>query len=137
MFFTADDYVDILNRYFLPSLEMLGLYPPEDGRRIRLAQDNCSIHRARDVQQWFRVHNIELLDWPPYSPDLNIIENVWGRIVRNWENEDERTEAALDAHTKREWERYRGDVVYFENLATSMRDRIAAVREADGGHTPY
>ena len=116
---------------------MIGLYPPEDGQRIRLAQDNCAIHTARVVKNWFAQHRIEVLQWPPYSPDLNPIENIWGRIVKNWEGGNERTQAALDEHTKNEWERYRGDTAYFENLATSMRDRMAAVMEAHGGHTPY
>lgn len=43
-------------------------------------QDNASTHTARIVQDWLseftQEHNVELLDWPPYSPDLNPIENA-------------------------------------------------------------
>ena len=37
--------------------------------------DNAPIHTARAVKQW-------LSEWPPYSTDLNIIENVWGLLSR-------------------------------------------------------
>jgi hypothetical protein len=40
-------------------------------------QDNASIHTARVVRQWFADMAIPLTDWPPYSPDLNPIEQVW------------------------------------------------------------
>jgi transposase len=26
---------------------------------------------------WAEENGVELLDWPPYSPDLNPIENLW------------------------------------------------------------
>ncbi len=63
---TARIYEDILNRY-LPSII---------GPGNIFMQDNASIHRAYIIRDWFRDHNIELIDWPPYSPDLNLIENL-------------------------------------------------------------
>jgi transposase len=39
-------------------------------------QDNASIHTAKVVKKWFKDIGIPLLDWPPYSPDLNLIEQV-------------------------------------------------------------
>jgi transposase len=40
-------------------------------------QDNALIHTARVVRQWFADIAIPLTNWPPYSPDLNPIEQVW------------------------------------------------------------
>ena len=40
-------------------------------------QDNASIHTEHIVRGWFRGNGIETVEWPPYSPDLNPIENLW------------------------------------------------------------
>jgi transposase len=40
-------------------------------------QDNASIHIAHIIREWFQEHSIPLLDWLPYSPDLNPIEHIW------------------------------------------------------------
>ncbi|GFV71783.1 uncharacterized protein TNCV_778001 [Trichonephila clavipes] len=39
-------------------------------------QDNAQPHVARIVQRFFVNHQIELLPWPPRSPDLSPIENM-------------------------------------------------------------
>src|SRR5271163_4088598 len=46
--------------------------PPEEWW---LLQDNAPSHKARIVQDWLFNHGVKLLDFPPYSPDLNALEN--------------------------------------------------------------
>lgn len=62
---------------------------------------------------------LEVLDWPPQSPDLNPIEELW-------------------RHLKLRLGKYPAppsDVV--SNLVESMPRRIQAVLRARGGHTKY
>ena len=40
-------------------------------------QDNNFIYTAKTVKKQFEDIAILLLDWPPYSPDLNPIEYIW------------------------------------------------------------
>jgi transposase len=43
-------------------------------------QDNASIHTALTIQDWFRNAALICLDWPPYSPDLNLIKHAWAKL---------------------------------------------------------
>ena len=51
--------------------------------RIIFQQDNSSVYRSQDIQNWFRGQpDIEQIIWPPKSPDLNVVENMWAKLKK-------------------------------------------------------
>ncbi|GFW57673.1 hypothetical protein TNCV_2925921 [Trichonephila clavipes] len=45
-------------------------------------QDNARPHVVLIVQRFFVNHQIELLPWPAFSPDLSPIENIWSMVAQ-------------------------------------------------------
>lgn len=45
--------------------------------------DNASYHKSEELLKLFHNHKITLLFLPPYSPDLNPIEKLWGTIKQH------------------------------------------------------
>ncbi len=43
-------------------------------------QDNASLHTTQKVKHFFAEQKVRYTDWPPYSPDLNPIENTWHAV---------------------------------------------------------
>ncbi|CAH1991501.1 unnamed protein product [Acanthoscelides obtectus] len=63
---TADWYTIICLPIVITDLRKIN---PE--RRIILHQDNASSHTAQKTRQYLTEENVELLDHPPYSPDVS------------------------------------------------------------------
>lgn len=44
-------------------------------------QDGASPHRTETTVEWLDDHDVNLIDYPAYSLDINIMENVWGDMA--------------------------------------------------------
>ncbi len=68
----SEDFVSFLR-------EIRGANPE---KRIVVILDNFRTHHAKKVREGAEKLNIVLVYLPPYSPDLNPIENVWKSVKR-------------------------------------------------------
>jgi hypothetical protein len=100
-----------------------------------LLHDNDKKFKSNLVTAWLHNAGVSTLEFPPYSPDLNPIENLWHVVQRKVDNHACETREELEAALGKEWAAL--DPQLCRTLARSMPDRIAAVIEAEGWHTKY
>lgn len=83
------------------------------------------------------------MEWPPYSPDLNPIEQVWN-MTKNYiqvkypelSGGRQRSRNELRQIVKEAWD-HAANESDLEELTYSMPRRIKAVLDAEGGPTGY
>ena len=46
-------------------------------RELSFQQDNAKLHKGQAAMDFLANWGYEVLDWPPQSPDLFPIENIW------------------------------------------------------------
>ena len=111
-------------------------YIPNHKRGQILQQDGAPSHTSISTSKFLKAKKIKVLqDWPAQSPDMNIIEHVWGRMKEEaWKtkpnNLDELWEACKTAF-------FAIPDDFINKLYESLPNRMDAVLQAHGSHTRY
>jgi transposase len=121
-------YVSTLETHLLPFI---------DAEIQIFQQDNAPIHKSQYTMRWLEAQNIEVLDWPALSPDLNPIENVWGIMTqhvyaggRQYYSVEQLKKAILKA-----WDAITPETL--EALTLSMRKRCVQLISKRGAYISY
>lgn len=99
--------------------------------------DNAPAHRARITTQFLQANQINVLDWPPLSPDMSPIEHVWDELGRRVyaRNPPPQTIQQLQQALIAEWNNLPQQRI--SNKILSMRRRCNACIQANGSYTRY
>jgi hypothetical protein len=135
---TAGEYKEVLQNTLLPGGKKM--FTQQGISTWTLQQDNDPTHKcaAAEIEQYNQANasSVQLLQpWPPNSPDLNPIENMWALVQRQVDG--------LGCNTFEEFEAAVVDTIatmpkqHLVNLCDSMKKRLQAVVAAEGGLTKY
>jgi transposase len=126
---TAEKYVNLLCEKFVPWVRR-----KKRGKWI-FQQDNAQSHTANRSKAFLAEEKIECLTWPPYSPDLNPIENLWGLLKIRVDSRKPKTKDELRIIAREEWNSISMDAV--RNTILSLPARLEKVKAAEGGNIDY
>ena len=106
---------------------------------LLLIQDGALGHSAAFTREELRERGIELIFWPPFSPDLNPIEMAWN-WMKDW------IQGRYPDDINKNYDRLRDAVIaawraipeaFLDDLIEEMGARYQAVIDANGMHTKY
>ena len=100
-------------------------------------QDNAPCHKSKTTMTWLAQHGVVVMDWPPNSPDLNPIENIWGVLKQRLMCLGSLSKTQLIDNVQKIW---REDPTLFSmctTLVQSMHQRVSDVLKNHGGVIDY
>ncbi len=123
-------YQEVLEHFMLPAADQL--YGDAD---LIFQQHLAPAHSAKATSTWFKDYGIPVLNWPANSPDLNLIENLWGIVKRKMRYARPNNAEELKATIRATWALITPEQCH--RLIDSMPRRIAAVIQEKGAPTKY
>ena len=125
-------YINVLDENLLQSME--NTFGDRHTPFI-FQHDNAPVHKARNVERWLDQQEIQTIQWPAQSPDLNLIDNLWDHVKKQVQNDRPQNRDELITSIFRSW----GDITpnTIRTLYQSMPRRVGAVIRARGYPTKY
>ena len=101
-----------------------------------MQDDGAPCHQSKPLTKFVRDLDWNTLDWPPLSPDLNSIENLWSVLKKKVWTKHFASTVELEAKMISIWH---NDIEQdlLEKLAPSMSDCLSAVIKYHGVSTKY
>ncbi len=127
------NYMKILEEYFFDFWQTMS----EEMGLVLFQEDNAPIHTSNLAKNWRTDMGIEELPWPPQSPDLNPIEQIWKILkdsIQDRKPPVKRVED-LEGVLQEEWKRL--DLEKVNDLVESLPNRISEVIKQKGFNTHY
>jgi transposase len=126
-------YKDILQEYLLQTIDWYDL----DAEQVIFQHDNDPKHKSRSIQEWLGEQEFDVIEWPPQSPDLSPIENLWATLIRRLNQYESPPKGMIELWERVESEWNKIEAEECRRLVESMPDRIRAVLKAKGRWTKY
>jgi hypothetical protein len=137
---TGQEYKDVVLGTFLP--EGKRIFSARGISSWTLQQDNDPTHKKAAMEalgEWRKKYpcsHVHLLPgYPPNSPDFNPIENVWSYVQQEADSMGCETFDEFQTQVLRIFQNLPSPMI--EILYASMRKRVHACLELDGGKTKY
>ena len=131
--FTSATYRVIIDNHIIPFI-----YDIHGGtNEFILQEDNCGPHRAKNIATYLANEDVARMEWPPQSPDLNPIENVWGLMKNRLRKRSVHPSSPMHLFSilSEMWNTLPDS--YFQSLVASMPVRVKKVRQGRGKSTKY
>ncbi|GAV01877.1 hypothetical protein RvY_12516 [Ramazzottius varieornatus] len=123
-------YRDIMDKNVLQSAKKLNLK-----KGWHYPHDNDPKHTSFVARDWIVETKLKVLEWAPYSPDLNPIEHLWSEVKGQLKERHPSNLEELEGTVKKIW--YGMDPAICAKLVRSIPNRLQKVKGNRGFPTKY
>jgi hypothetical protein len=122
----SQKYLKLVQEVVMPEIEASDV-------ELIFMQDNARPHTARVITDYYHENNVQMLDWPPQSPDLNPIEQIWAIMKQKLYTQKSfpKNKSELIASFFRIWDELPESLLV--NLSDSIPERLEKVLKNKGG----
>ncbi|GBO23976.1 hypothetical protein AVEN_109463-1 [Araneus ventricosus] len=101
--------------------------------------DNATPHASKVATKWLQEHTSDFrhFHWPPKSPDMNIIEDIWDALLYVVEKRSPPPRASMDLLTALQDSWCEFSSGYLQTLVEPMPHRFVSLLRAQGALARY